>query len=1330
MQLVALTKRSCAESDRHRPVASTRLRPVVLAVAAVFAGPAAAQVPPIYIAQKINTPPDSIVGPSGGSVLNSFGVNDSSVIGAMQYFGGPIVTWQNRVVHSLPSATGRALNNAQDIVGSARVDTVNGVVSVAMKWTPGHSGVTVLSPVDSDGRQTTGVAQAINDAGWIVGQNSLPGEGFGVHPVMWSPQGTMTTLGAGWNPVALNEDRHVVGSSFAAGVESAVLWRPGVGLTTLSLASISGTGSRALDINEAGSIAGFGYGSSSGAYYTPVVWSANTAQTLSVPGSFSIGATASAINDDGWVAGTGYSPVTGFGPTFTSRSDPLLWAGAGAGPVKLSSITLMDLGNGQRGLMSAQDFIYIEAVDINSKGQVLVNTVRLADNPNPYFTGRFEPYILGRAESYLLSECIRCGQIKPNPNPEGEVLDVGPDWIDAFNHEAFVNRGRFTLSTALRNERPGSFANLGTFEILSGGVFDSTSRVTTESGAQMVVRGELLVSGGGMRNSGEFVIDGGSMTIEGDGMLNTDGGVFRHNSGELTVRTNLNVAGQATFVQAAGGHVVVEVPAVWSFVDGEGILGGSNENRGRVLVSKSSEGLGGAVSVSGSLTNRSGASVSVEARRLEVNGRFQNDGLVSIENDAFFVINGGAARFSVARSGLFEASTGTTLDVFSGGTFESEGNVRILGKSNVRDGTISAGGVFRNAGVMSVVSDNSSVLIPESSSLTHNLENLGRIELEQGAQLDIRGRFENHGTVVVDEESTVVNRGSVRILVGGAIRGEGTYEQLSGTTVVLGSLDVWNISILGGTLSGTGYVRPRLEATIGFLEAEATVGFPGEVEVDPGQSPGTLTFGGSVRLENAYIKVEIDDYQHYDRLVIDGNLTVNQARMKVFLAEGYAPDLNDRFDWLSTSGTVTGRENLQIELPNNVPAGWTTQIGEDGNLTVWNDSAVDLFDPFFTTYVPEGMLAFIDLSRQGLTEYSATERFVIEGQLALFSGSTLRPDHGVEIASTGRMTSRGTIVVDANGGVGGFVNEGRFENRVGGVFLNDLAGRQLVNRARFDNYGQFENRATVQNDAGATFQQGGEFVNAPGAKIENEGRFVVSGRVTNDQAEINNAGQFEITDTGRVEGQGTYWQLSPTASTVVDGRLEAGDLFLYAGRLSGHGTVASPRAFLGDFGAEEPLVVLPGGEFSVGTLTLEGQASAASTRFVIDIAGAEHYDRLGVKGDIFFHAGEVAFVLLDSYVPTIGQRFDWLKLANFSSFYTNEEVLGWTVSQRRADGSLWEFGGSSGFAAGAPVHFTFDGTSLVAAPVPEPATWALMLGGLAFVAVTACRRQSLTWNTR
>lgn len=631
---------------------------------------------------------------------------------------------------------------------------------------------------------------------------------------------------------------------------------------------------------------------------------------------------------------------------------------------------------------------------------------------------------------------------------------------------------------------------------------------------------------------------------------------------------------------------------------------------------------------------------------------------------------------------------------------------------------------------MSVVGDTSSVLIPESPSLTHKLENLGRIELEQGAQLDVRGRFENHGTVFVDEDSKVVNRGSVRILAGGVIRGEGTYEQLSGTTVVLGSLDVWNISILGGTISGTGYVRPRLEATIGFLEAEVTVGFPGEVEVDPGQSPGTLTFGGNVRLENAFIKIEIDDYHHYDRLVIDGNLTVSQARMKVFLAEGYAPDLNDRFDWLSTSGTVTGLENLRIELPDNVPAGWTTQTGEGGNLTVWNDSAVDLFDPFFTTYVPEGMLAFIDLSRQGLTEYSATDRFVIEGQLALFSGSTLRPDRGLEIASTGRMTSRGTIVLNSNGGLGGFVNEGRFENRVDGVFVNDLtSARQFVNQARFDNYGRFENRTTVENDPGATFHQGGEFINAPGAKIENAGRFVVSGRVTNDQAEINNAGQFEITDTGRVEGQGTYWQLSGTASTVVDGRLEAGDLFLYAGRLSGHGTVASPRAFLGDFGAEEPLVVLPGGEFSVGTLTLEGQASAASTRFVIDIAGAEDFDRLGIKGDILFQAGEVAFVLLDGYVPTVGQRFDWLKLANFSSFYTNEEVLDWTVSQRRADGSLWGFGGSSGFAAGAPVHFTFDGTSLVAAPVPEPGTWALMLGGLAFVAVTACRRQSGTRNS-
>ena len=90
----------------------------------------------------------------------------------------------------------------------------------------------------------------------------------------------------------------------------------------------------------------------------------------------------------------------------------------------------------------------------------------------------------------------------------------------------------------------------------------------------------------------------------------------------------------------------------------------------------------------------------------------------------------------------------------------------------------------------------------------------------------------------------------------------------------------------------------------------------------------------------------------------------------------------------------------------------------------------------------------------------------------------------------------------------------------------------------------------------------------------------------------------------------------------------------------------------------------------------------------------------------------------------MGQRFDWLKLANFSSFYTNEEVLDWTVSLRRSDGSLWELGGSSGFAAGAPVHFTFDGTSLVAAPVPEPGTWALMLGGLAFVAGTAMRRRS------
>ena len=130
-----------------------RPHPLALAIAALLASPAVAQVPASFIAQKIT-------GPAGG-VVTSFGVTDSSVVGAMQFSQGPIVAWQNRTIGTLAAGTGRGIDGDRDIVGSTSIQTANGRAFVAMRWTPGLNGVAVLSPVRSKWQEASATTAAL-----------------------------------------------------------------------------------------------------------------------------------------------------------------------------------------------------------------------------------------------------------------------------------------------------------------------------------------------------------------------------------------------------------------------------------------------------------------------------------------------------------------------------------------------------------------------------------------------------------------------------------------------------------------------------------------------------------------------------------------------------------------------------------------------------------------------------------------------------------------------------------------------------------------------------------------------------------------------------------------------------------------------------------------------------------------------------------------------------------------------------------------------------------------------------------------------------------------
>jgi hypothetical protein len=214
--------------------------------------------------------------------------------------------------------------------------------------------------------------------------------------------------------------------------------------------------------------------------------------------------------------------------------------------------------------------------------------------------------------------------------------------------------------------------------------------------------------------------------------------------------------------------------------------------------------------------------------------------------------------------------------------------------------------------------------------------------------------------------------------------------------------------------------------------------------------------------------------------------------------------------------------------------------------------------------------------------------------------------------------------------------------------------------------------------------------------IQVAGNVITEGKLTN-QKFLENLGRFMVESSGAVLGPGTYRQLS--GQTIVDGTINQALIEIKDGALSGTGTIT------GNVDIKEVASVSPGN--LLGTLTINGDFSSSGNLF-FEIAGlsAGQYDVLKIIGDANFDGGNINFDLIEGFIPSAGNSWDFLFATNISGWnnlkFTFDDLgpgLGWEIDD---------------IVGGKQLLIT------KAQPVPEPGI--LILIGLSMASIAGLRR--------
>jgi hypothetical protein len=452
---------------------------------------------------------------------------------------------------------------------------------------------------------------------------------------------------------------------------------------------------------------------------------------------------------------------------------------------------------------------------------------------------------------------------------------------ELFIVEALTNSGRFDVQGRLI---------LGTPVVMQSdsGVFINNGTVTSS--------GQLIFAGGDFRGSGDFDT---SLVTFGDFTFDQATDVNPGNSpGTMRVRGDMQLVGRTTLTMEFSDHQGGDRLLV-----GGRLIGNDNTLR-LVFVGAEAPGLD---QIFDFLSVGAGA-----AENLRVTGP---DG-VRLDFVSGRTTDTGQAIQAVAFVSPFAEALGDRLDGQPGGAFL--GGDYYLDHALRRPGlVVSNGGTLgiRNTGAAVLEVDSfynlagAALLNSGRVEVRNLLINDGLVKVRAGAQLVHDGRVLNRsgarmevrGEVLGGAFSDIVNDSGL-FEVHGRVAGQYSYVQTGADarTVVNGRLEVPDVQIRGGVLSGAGRLVGALRVT-------------GDARFEPGPGVSDFYVEGYFGLEGGELVIDLAADGASDRLWVDGFATLSSGLLRLRLAEGLVPTAGSQWTWLQMLNNEY--PNLASDLP-------------------------------------------------------------------------------------------------------------------------------------------------------------------------------------------------------------------------------------------------------------------------------------------------------------------------------------------------------------------------------------------------------------------------------
>ncbi|MCF2948894.1 autotransporter-associated beta strand repeat-containing protein [Paraglaciecola aquimarina] len=488
-----------------------------------------------------------------------------------------------------------------------------------------------------------------------------------------------------------------------------------------------------------------------------------------------------------------------------------------------------------------------------------VNAV-LAGNSSIHKSGDGK-VVLGGNKTYSGGIFINKGTL------EGSAINLRGD---------IYNDGNLTLNQAeagpFTHPSAGLYANnitgRGSVTKTGAGISQIIGSASTYSGQTNVEQGTLNFLGQGTSSglSGVRISSGANVQVDGDNTFAylTGDGDIRVKAGDLTINSkrfsiyNGDITGNGGLVKSGN--------AIQRLLGNNSYYGGTVINEGTLE--------GNARSIQGDIVNNA---------KLILNQ--SNDGYynVSISGSGSVRKKGNGTAYLTHKNNSYSGETKIDLGTIA---FDGEGTSSDMSGLNI--GGSASLSVKGDNTVRYLIGDGKTHI--ESGKLTINNDSnysySGDISGAGGLMKSGSGTQTLNGENTYAGDTTVVN-GTLHIGSSGSIHNQGVFTQVSGQTIVDGTLKQGSFDIQGGSISGSGIVKAN----------KVIVGE--NASINPGNSPGTLILTGDLDL-NGTLTTEIYSASVHDMLFVEGILALTDTSNFDFMFDNnYQVSDGDSFKFLN-----------------------------------------------------------------------------------------------------------------------------------------------------------------------------------------------------------------------------------------------------------------------------------------------------------------------------------------------------------------------------------------------------------------------------------------------